>query len=70
MDNCKKCGNGNASTIVYFTETTFGHGDSTHRCYVKCLQCGNTSKEESNWGIFEMSTFRKAQQNWIEENKD
>jgi hypothetical protein len=68
MQACKQCGNSNHSTIIIHTETTFGHGDSTHICYVEC-ECGNRSAQESNWGIFEMGTFRKAQSNWNEENK-
>lgn len=63
---CIKCGSYN---IVYHTETEFGQGDSTHTCYVKCGECGNTSKPEQDWGIFEIKTFRKAQDNWNEENK-
>ena len=61
---CSNCKNGNASKIVYVTETHFGYGDSTHTCYVKCEECGHKSKPESDWGIFEIKTFRNAQQNW------
>lgn len=68
MNTCKDCGNVNNSTIVIFTETTFGHGDSTHVCYVKCTQCGNTSKKETDWGLFSDKTFRAAQGNWNKEN--
>lgn len=66
---CKSCGNVDATKIKYITETTFGHGDSTHTCYVMCV-CGNRSKSESDWGIFEMKTFRKAQENWEKENAE
>jgi hypothetical protein len=67
MNKCRKCGNTNYSTIAIHTETTFGHGDSTHKCYVKC-KCGNKSDEFSNWGLFSDKAFREAQANWNEQN--
>lgn len=65
MNNCHVCKH---PIIIYFTETTFGHGDSTHKCYGKCAKCGNTSTPVTNWGIFEIKTFREAQDNWNKEN--
>jgi len=67
MNKCKKCGNSNYSTLVLFTESTFGHGDSTHKCYVKC-QCGNKSKEFTGWGLFEDKNLRLAQKDWNNDN--
>lgn len=69
MNKCKNCGNMNYSTLVIFTETTFGHGDSTHECYVKCTECGNRSKSVSGWGVFQADSFRSAQKNWNNENE-
>ena len=69
MNQCTKCGNQSYSRIIIYTETTFGHGDSGHKCYVRCIECGNASKEEFGYGLFDDKTFRKAQQNWNDENK-
>jgi len=69
MNPCSLCGNGNYSELVIVTETTFGHGDSTHQCYAKCMRCNNTSREEGGWGLFSEAAFRKAQDNWNNENK-
>lgn len=52
----------NESKII--TETTFGHGDSTHITYVMCSICGKRSEEFGNYGLFENSSLRKAQENW------
>lgn len=67
MNKCNKCGNINYSTLKIITETTFGHGDSTHVCYVKC-ECGNTSKKFSNYGLFSDNAFRSAQKDWNDQN--
>lgn len=69
MNQCIQCGNRNYSTIVIHTETTFGHGDSSHRCYVQC-KCGYRSKEHWGRGLFEDETFRAAQNSWNEENPE
>lgn len=55
----------NESPII--TRTQFGHGDSTHKCYVICEICGKKGQEFSNWGLFEDDTLRKAQASWNKE---
>lgn len=67
MNKCINCGNNNYSTIVIHTETTFGHGDSSHRCYVKC-QCGNTTTSFSGYGLFSDKALREAQSEWNKQN--
>ncbi len=68
MNPCIRCGNKSWSDIVIFTETTFGQGDSTHKCYVKCGKCGAKSREFSDWGLFEDTTLRAAQLDWNDNN--
>lgn len=68
MNQCIKCGNESYSTIVIYTETTFGHGDSSHKSYVKC-KCGNKSKESGGYGLFSDKALREAQSNWNTENE-
>ena len=69
MNKCKNCGNKSLGSITFITKTNFGHGDSSHITYVECEKCGNKSKQEQDLGIFEMKTFRKAQDNWNNENE-
>lgn len=64
MNPCKECGS-NINTII--TETSFGHGDSGHKTYVKC-NCGATSKEFSYWGFFRDEDLRSAQDDWNKNN--
>lgn len=59
-----KCYEAGINDSKIITETTFGQGDSTHICYIRCSICGKKSKEFSNWGLFEDSTLRKAQEGW------
>lgn len=75
MNQCSKCGNRSYSAIVIFTETTFGHGDSSHKTYVKCthknidgVECGN--RTEDVWGrdLFADADLRKAQALWNAQN--
>jgi len=41
-------------------DITFGHGDSTHDCYVVCKKCGYESEKVGDWGWPTDKTFRKA----------
>lgn len=71
MNNCRICNGGNAGHKIV-TETEFGHGDSTHKCYVEC-ECGNRSSQSentSNYGLFSDKAFRAAIENWNKENPD
>lgn len=67
MNQCTKCGNVSYSDIVIHTETTFGHGDSSHKCYTQC-KCGHRTKEFWGYGLFDDVTFRKAQAAWNDAN--
>ncbi len=69
MNKCSKCGEMAYARLVIFTETTFGHGESFHKTYVKCTNCGNKSKEFGYYNWFRDEDLRKAQDSWNEENK-
>lgn len=58
---CKEAG---LNTTPIITKTVFGHGDSSHCCYVICEVCGKKSKEFYGRGIFDNNTFREAQKDW------
>lgn len=68
MNPCKHCGNHSYDGLPIITETVFGHGDSTHTCYVECTQCKNSSEKFTGWGLFDDKTLRKAQASWNQLN--
>ncbi len=59
-----KCSRAGINSSPIITRTEFGHGDSTHQCYVICEICGKKGEVFSNWGLFEHETFRNAQKSW------
>jgi hypothetical protein len=59
-----KCYNAGINNSKIITETSFGHGDSSHITYVKCFICGRKSKEFSNYGFFDDKSLRLAQENF------
>jgi len=59
-----KCDKAGINDSKIITETTFGHGDSMHNCYVECKICGKKSKVFSDYGLFERSTLRQAEKDW------
>lgn len=67
-----KCWKAGINKSPIMTRTQFGHGDSTHICYVICEICGKKGKEFSNYGLFDHESFRNAQIDWnteLESNK-
>lgn len=52
----------NSSPII--TRIQFGHGDSSHETYVICEKCGRKGEAFHNYGFFENSDLRKAQESW------
>lgn len=67
MNKCK-CGEVSYSNIVFVTEMTFGHGDSTHVTFVRCRTCGNKTSEHGGWGWHDDKDIRKAQDEWNQIN--
>ena len=66
MNPCKGCGTISLANIIIHTETTFGHGDSSHKTYVKCAVCGTQTVPTWGYGFFEDSDLRKVQEWWNE----
>lgn len=59
-----KCWRAGTNDSVIVTETTFGHGDSSHVTYIHCKICGRISKRFEGWGFFDDKDLRKAQEDW------
>jgi hypothetical protein len=59
-----KCSPAGINESIIYTETRFGHGDSSHVCYVKCSICNKSSRPFGNYGLFEPSSLREAQRDF------
>jgi len=62
-----KCSRAGINTSSIMTKTRFGHGDSSHECYVICETCGKMGEKFSYYGVFADETLRKAQKSWDNE---